>query len=71
MKIHKIEVYLLDFDEDGILEDAVNFIQSPHNIFMMVKSTQSVDVIGEWDTHKLNQRTATLEDFREHFGVEK
>ena len=70
MKIHKIEVYLLDFYEDGILEDAINFIQSPVNIFMMVKSTQSVDVIGEWDTHKLNQRNATLEDFREHFGVE-
>ena len=71
MKIHKIELYLLDYYEDGVLVDAINFIQNARDISMRAKSTQSIDVVGDWDTHKLNQKTATLKDFRDHFGVEE
>lgn len=58
MKAHKIELFIIDFDELGINE-TVAVLESTtypnHCIRPVVKATESVD-IGEWsDDHPLNK----------------
>jgi hypothetical protein len=67
MKFHKLEVYVLDFENGGIKNLIKLLEQNPH-FNMEVKAYQTVD-IGEWyDDHELNQLDTTLEQYRAYFN---
>jgi hypothetical protein len=64
MKIHKLEVYVLDFEEFGpdeyknIIENKIDFVK----VFVQGSSSDM-----EWaDDHVLNKNTATIETWQKY-----
>lgn len=64
MKIHKLEVYVLDFEEFGpkeyknIIENKIDFVK----VFVQGSSSD----IDWTDDHVLNKKTATIETWRKY-----
>ena len=66
MKLHKIEMYVPDFEDSGI-NDVLLDLDNLGNFIYIVKETKTAD-IGEWsDDHIVNQMSTTIEKFREYF----
>lgn len=66
MKMHKLEVYVIDFDDIGI-DDIVAELEDISMGMVQVKSGATTD-IGKWhDDHELNQYTTPVEVFRKYF----
>lgn len=70
MKLIKLEVYIVDFDEFDNLKTYIDIIQDqnyPCAIYPRVLNADIAD-IGEWsDGHHLNMTDATLEEYRKYF----
>ena len=68
MKMHKLEVYVFDFENSG-LENVVASIENNRHYCISVKESQTAD-IGKWDDdHILNKSGTPLEVFRSYFGT--
>ncbi len=66
MKMHKIELYVLDFEDYGI-EECTSILEhiDPHGAIVKVNPIGSVE-IGEWhDGHELNFRST---DYNKYFA---
>ena len=69
MKMHKIEVYVIDFEDSGV-EECMNLIEENQDIMCKVVHTETID-IGEWnDDHELNQNSSGPEIYRKYFNQE-
>jgi hypothetical protein len=70
MKLHKLEVYVIDFDGSGV-NDIKTELQNTDFFHVVVKDSETAD-IGEWsDDHELNFGNASAETFRKYFVREK
>ena len=66
MKMHKFEVYVIDFEDAGI-ESAMQEVERSKYASICVKAKATGD-IGKWsDDHELNQRSTPVERFRAYF----
>ena len=66
MKFHKLEVYVVDFENSGI-GDIIAEIEQNRYFCMNVQAHETTD-IGEWsDDHELNNCNTPVERFREYF----
>jgi hypothetical protein len=64
MKIHKFEVYVLDFEEYGS-EVYKEIIENEIDMTKVLYQGSSSDI--EWtDDHVLNKKTATIETWRKY-----
>lgn len=67
MKMHKLEVYVVDFEDYGV-EEYVNMLYNHKYGNFQVKHHETAD-IGEWsDGHPLNFRNTPPSEFRRYFG---
>lgn len=70
MKVYKIEVMVIDFDElgeDGIVAEMENVRYPNYCISPVVKSVQSRD-IGDWDDdHPLNKEATADAEYKRLF----
>jgi hypothetical protein len=66
MKLHKIEVYVFDFEDMGI-DSCLDEIKNMK--YLITRSfDQGTADIGEWDDdHELNSSKSDIETFRKHF----
>ncbi len=66
MKMHKLEVYVVDFENVGV-DDCISEIEQSRYLNYMVLDAKTAD-IGEWDDdHKFNTRDTPLEEYRKVF----
>lgn len=69
MKMHKLEVYVIDLEDDGI-DSVVSNIRNNRHLCVLVQDSQTAD-IGDWgDNHVLNKAGTPVEVFRGYFGAE-
>lgn len=69
MNLHKLEVYVFDYEGAG-LENIISNIEGHRHLFALVKQSESAD-IGQWsDDHILNKAGTPVEVFRSYFGTE-
>ena len=67
MKLHKLEVYVYDFEDYGV-DNIIRSLEDARNWVLTVKDSQTAD-IGEWtDDHILNKQGTPIEVFRSYFG---
>lgn len=68
MKLHKLEVYVIDFEDHGV-ENIANILEDTFGLSVSVMHAETAD-IKEWvdpnDDHILNS-TTNVEDFRRYF----
>lgn len=66
MKMHKLEVYVYDFEGYGAAE-YVTQIENMRHAHAKAKATETAE-IGDWsDSHELNNSTTPIERFRSYF----
>ena len=67
MKLHKVEMYIFDFEDAGRDEILLQLEYSNFPYVFAVKEQGTAD-IGEWsDDHILNQMSTPVEEFRKYF----
>ncbi len=67
MKVHKLEVMVLDFEDVGV-DDISVMIRNLKYVTACVMSSKSVD-IGEWDDgHPLNKHATQEAEYKRLFG---
>ena len=65
MKLQKIILYLIDFDNDG--KDILTVIEQNRYTHVFKSSYEEVD-IGEWDDdNPLNQNNCPIEEYEKYF----
>lgn len=74
MKVYKVEIFVMDFDEIGPdrIKEAIEYTEYPNRcISPTVKNIESKD-IGKWyDSHPLNNRNTCDAEYESLFGLLK
>ena len=69
MKMHKLEVYVIDLEDDGI-DSVVGNIRNNRHLCVLVQDSHTAD-IGDWgDDHVLNKTGTPVEVFRSFYKTE-
>jgi hypothetical protein len=69
MKLHKLEVYVFDFENSGV-DNIIESIENNRHYCITVQDSQTAN-IGDWnDDHILNKAGTPIEVFRSYYGVE-
>ena len=67
--MHKLEVYVIDLEDDGI-DSVVSNIRNNRHLCVLVQDSQTAD-IGDWgDNHVLNKAGTPVEVFRSFYKKE-
>lgn len=67
MKMHKIEMYVLDIENVGEHEVLVQLENCNFPHIFAVKETGTVDIDDWSDDHILNQMSTPVEEYRKYF----
>ena len=66
MKFHRIELYVPDFEDDGLDQILWELDSNPHYV-VIVKEAKTTEIEGWGDSHPLNKKDTPVEEFRKYF----
>lgn len=67
MRMFKFEVYVIDFENQG-LGDLIEEVQNLGRYASFKVMNHEIAEIGQWyDNHELNQRSSNIETYRKYF----
>ena len=70
MILHKLEVYVYDFEYHGI-HNVIRSLEDGRDWFLSVQDSQTVHIRDWSDDHILNKKGTPIEVFRGYFGVKE